>query len=376
MKMRAGCAVLAAMLAVCLLSGCQSGSTKAEKAAVKPDSKPQDAGVDLNDTHDGEQDQKFRTIRTRDPKTGRIITKQVPVKPSNDEQPKTRTVRIRDPKTGETIEKQVPINLPGKDQPKTRTVRTRDPKTGRAITKQVPVTTTSSKPTTPGECELTWSEKCTVRQAYDAIQALFYETLGLSKLPIGQGGSVAIDKISAKVRGRSANNVIFSVYVVFDAPDVSIITLKAEGKTQRSDILKKQTLFIRSKISEAIAKKPEVVDVKPVSMPYPKTLILDHSIDHVYSVVYGWQKNEKFRLDNRGYSSGKYYKRLRCSTGSGIDFSFSIRMIDVNKTKLVIDVKDFEGKDEFKMILKSLEVALKALEQPAEVGETAAEAGL
>jgi hypothetical protein len=55
--------------------------------------------------------------------------------------PSTRTVQFRDPRTGRTITRVVPVGDPNDvpaSGPSYRTVQTRDPRTGRTITQQVP----------------------------------------------------------------------------------------------------------------------------------------------------------------------------------------------------------------------------------------------
>ena len=63
---------------------------------------------------------KTRKVRTRDPKTGRVVTKDVPVSEevdSNDKDKKTRTVRIRNPKTGRMVTKKVQFSFASLLQP-------------------------------------------------------------------------------------------------------------------------------------------------------------------------------------------------------------------------------------------------------------------
>jgi len=61
----------------------------------------------------GESRAKVRTVVTRDPRTGRTITQEVPVADANSvsaESPTAyRTIQIRDPRTGQTTTQQVPV---------------------------------------------------------------------------------------------------------------------------------------------------------------------------------------------------------------------------------------------------------------------------
>ena len=378
MKIRVGL-VLAAVAGVVWLSGCQSSAGKTEEptaAAAKWVEKPAAA-----ETADAEKP-KTRTVRMRDPKTGEIITKEVPIASgtasrvssttSSDDKPKTRAVRTRDAATGRIVTKEVPVTTtPPDDKPKTRTVRTRNPKTGEIVSKEVPVPT--SEPTKPASepFEITWSEKCSVEQAFNATNQLLYETLGLQK--VGKGGGYyyepVSDYISATMKARSTIDVTFDVYIVLDSDESVMITIKQTGGKHPTEIIQKHIMFVKQKISEAIIKEPEAADVEPA--PFPKTIVLNSSVDQIYTDINNWVKEAG--LQNPSPPGGdRYYRWINCRSASGIEFSFRIRMIDVDKTKLTINIEKYEGKDELNVILKSLEAALVELDKPAEAVDEAA----
>ncbi len=224
--------------------------------------------------------------------------------------PKTRTVRTRDPKTGKTVTKQVPI------VPKTRTVTTLDPKTGRRTTKLVPINTGT--------------------------------------------GSVSLksDGLSAIVKAKSVTGIEYDINILLLPPKSCRISMVATGPNP-PDILKKHSFFIKQKISEAI-QNPELQAVaEPV--PYPKTVILEHEVVKVYEILDGWAKNMEF--DCQSHRGDVSYKAFSFSTGSRINFTFKMRLIDTNKTKLQIDIQNYKGKEEFPMILKSLEDILSGLKE-------------
>ena len=208
------------------------------------------------------------------------------------------------------------LDLSGPTDTKTRTVTTRDPKTGRTISRQVPVS-------------------------------------GL--------GSVAVksDGLSAFVRAKSVTGVDYLISIILMPPESCEISIIATGPNP-TDILKKHSVFIQKKISEAIQKQ---VDIS-ASIPYPKTLMLDSDTNEVYSIVNGWRESNHFTtVATEGPRDGDlYYRQLNCRTASGVQIHFSMTLIDTNKTKLKVDIQGYEAKEDFPMILKSMEDMLKKLQ--------------
>ena len=147
------CLVLVALCAVIFFSGCQRSAGKADAAEVTAGQGETEKVVQVEEAHISDTVKvKTRTVCVRNPETGEIIQKQVPIDAGSDREAKprrTRTVRTRDPQTGRTITREVPVSTAttccASDAPKTRTVRIRDPKTGRTVTKQVPIKTTGNQ---------------------------------------------------------------------------------------------------------------------------------------------------------------------------------------------------------------------------------------
>ena len=197
---------------------------------------------------------------------------------------------------------------------KTRTVTTRDPKTGRTISKQVPLDSYSKS-----------------------------------------------DGLSAVLETKTALGVTFRIEMLLklSSPQTTQIIIRAVGSNQPRDILCQQCKILQNKINKAIQHPKQEEKAKPA--PYPKTIILEHEVSEVYEILYEWSKNMEF--DCQSPRGDVFYKALSVNTGSGIDLRLVMRSVDSNKTKLEMDVHDYEGKEEFSMILKSLEDALAGLEE-------------
>ena len=248
----------------------------------------------------------------------------------------------------------------------------------------------SAKPAPPqNACKMTWDENCSIKQTSAATkQAL--EDLGLggsgapktrsvttrnpktgkkiTKLvPINTGtGSVSLksDGLSAIVKAKSVTGIEYNINILLLPPESCRISIMATGSNP-TDILKGHSIFIKQKISEAIQNpEPEAV-AEPA--PYPKTVILEHEVTKVYEILDGWGNNMGF--DCQSSRGDLFYRALSVSTGSGINFRLVMRSIDSNNTKLEMDVGRYEGKEEFPMILKSLEDTLAGLEEDKNTSE-------
>ena len=203
---------------------------------------------------------------------------------------------------------------------KTRTVTTRNPKTGRTISKQVPLDSYSKS-----------------------------------------------DGLSAVLETKTALGITFRIEMLLklSSPERTQIIIRAVGSIQHRDILCQQCEIIQNKINKAIQHpKPEEM-AKPAL--YPKTIIIEHEVSDVYEILYEWSR--KMEFDCQAPRGDVFYKTLSVNTGSGIDFRLVMRSIGSNKTKLEIDAGSYEGKEEFPMILKSLEDALAGLEEDKNVCE-------
>ncbi len=378
MKVRFGL-VLLVVCGVGCLSGCQRSAAKADAAEVTAGQGEAEkiVHVEVTDVSDTVK-VKTRTVCVRNPETGEVVKKQVPIDADSASQPKTRTVRTRDPQTGRTTTKQVPVSTAtasrASDAPTTRTVRTRDPKTGRTVTKQVPIDAGAKpqpKPAASAEnkFETRWEQECTVQQAFNATKQLLYDTFGLEKVYESSRREYyqpKSDTISATLKARSTINIVFDISIVLISPDSSLIVIQASSKTQPKDFVRKHGLYLQARIGEAIAAEPPAA---VETIPYPKTMILDRSLDQVNQSLSDW--NSKAKLTLNASNGDTYYQYKSYRTYSGIQFYFSIHMIDVNQSKLSISILDYKDKDEFPFILKGLEAALAELEKD----QTAAEEG-
>jgi hypothetical protein len=93
-----------------------------------------------------------------------------------------------------------------------------------------------------------------------------------------------------------------------------------------------------------------------------KTKTLNHSIAAVNDTLMSWVKENSFSI-SRNVGGDAFYKYLYCSTAAGIDFKFQMYMTGINETKLDMTVSDQKDREEFPMILKSLEAALDGIGQ-------------
>ena len=376
--------ILLGVLGVVFVGGCQRSASKADNAmAVEQGPAEAVSRVEKEADSAEEAHTRYRTVRTRNPETGEIITKQVPVKSTSDSKQTTRTVRSRDPQTGQIVTKEILINTEATsgegDTQQTRTVRIRDPKTGRTVAKEVPVnsgttrTVTSCDPRSnpsmheeatmmmtqlsEGECETSWRVDCSVETVFDVIRELLYADLKLKELAIdAQLSGGLCDSLSAFLRAYSSSGITFDVRILLESPDRSKITITAYSQTQRRDVLQKHSLYLKDQISEAIAQKMEVI-AESSAYPNPKEMVLDGTVKEIYDVLYQWAIRAGFDIQGRDQYD-LFGGRLTCYTNSGIHLNFNMGLIEDGRTVLRIKADKFEGKGEFKMILKSLEDAL------------------
>ena len=270
----------------------------------------------------------------------------------------------------EDCTKPTPVQVDGSDvvdmeKPKVRTVRMRNPETGKIMTKQVPVTPAE---TSEKKFEIRWQENCSVQKAFEATGRVLYETLRLQKVfDKNRRGSFepVSDYLSGILKARSTINIVFDVTVFLDSADSCVITIKASSETQPKDIIQKHCLFLRQQISEAIQQDPQ-----DESVPYPKTMVFDHTVSQIYDAIHNWAKKAGFDFEGSN-SYDQFYGQINFHTNSRIHFNFQTHLIAPNKTMLEIDIQYYEGKEEFKMILKSLMDGLESMKEDKPVADEA-----
>lgn len=329
-----------------------------------------------------------RTVRVRNPETGRIEIRQVPVKADPAE-------------VTATVEDAVPA-------PSARytTQRVRDPQTGRIVTRRVPVETTAetdkpceeepaappkpdkpdaaSKPKPPVLQEFTvrWEENCPVQQAFEAA-AWVLEDLGLAqgltdyttqrvrnprtgrietRQVMSGNRSARRDKLSAYLEGHATADIKFAISILLTPPESSVIMLTATSQTQPEAVLEQQSLHLKERISEAIAAEP-AEPAEPQAPPYPQTMLLERAVQPVTETLMIWAERQGFKRDTRG-ERDQYYRVVTCETGSGIRFEFTLRLVEPERTRLDIEASNYEGKDEFGMILRGLMETLENMNAP------------
>lgn len=376
MKIRVGW-VLLAIAGVVWLSGCQSSAGKTDEPTAV-EAKPAARSTASIQTEEVEK----QVVHTRDPKTGRMVltSESVTTKtqkpdataPADAEKPRTRTVRTRNPETGEIITKEVPVTTTpaSRAATTTRTVRTRDPNTGRLVTKEVPVTTSASPKPASGPFEITWSETCSVEQAFNATNRLLYETLGLKKVHRGGGYCYEpeSDYTSATLKAYSTIGIKFDVYIVLESDGMVIMKIKPEDSKQPREILEKHLMLIKHKITEAISKEPQTAHK---AVPYAKSMVFDGTVEQICKAIFQWTQTTG--LDINKYENDQFSGLMTCDTKSGMRLVLRISLVGTDRTQVEVVPDNYEG-DELPMILRSLTEILSNLKQPAEAVDEAAAA--
>ncbi|MHC5139084.1 MAG: hypothetical protein ACYSOF_04240, partial [Planctomycetota bacterium] len=106
---------------------------------------------------------------------------------------------------------------------------------------------------------------------------------------------------------------------------------------------------------------------------YNETKTLNHPIAAVHGTLSAWVKENSFTFGRNSSGGDAFYKYFSCYTAAGMEFSFKMYLIDANKTKLEMTAGGQKDREEFPMILKSLEAALDGIGQaqpePAAVSE-------
>lgn len=228
--------------------------------------------------------------------------------------------------------------------------------------------------------ELTWEENCSVEQAFDAAGRVLEEmglaaqsgqtrtirvrdprtgrtvTKNVSTRPEGQS-----DGLSAILEARSTANIEFNITILLMPPESCQLNIRTTSSARPEDVLERQNLYLKQKISEAVRQELTQTDDMDQPSDYPKMMVFDRTVDQVYSVLYSWAGRENFEHGSSGRD--RYYKVIECKAASEIQFIFTLRLIDANKTRLEIDASNYAEKDEFKVILQSLTKALEELKQ-------------
>jgi len=231
----------------------------------------------------------------------------------------------------------------------------------------------SEKPKPPlKEYRETWREECAVEQAYLAAVSVL-EDLGLrqssgqsrtvttrdprtgrtitQQVPSGSGGRS--DGLSAFLEAGTTAGIQYRINMLLVPPASTEITIFASSQNQPESILRSQSEYLRQKIAEAIQQGP----VQEESVPYPKVMVFDSGTNGVYSSLIQWATKQGFKLNTS--EGDQYYRSLSCTSASGIQFQFFIRLIESNKTKLEMNVSDYQNKEEFAVILQGLTEALE-----------------
>lgn len=356
----AGCGVL-------FLSGCQRSTARPPKA-------------------DFSEPPKERAVRQdRKPKAPKPAEPQAPAAVEADKQP-ARRVRNNAEKPKQADQK-APASPEAAGSPKTRTVRMRDAKTGRTVTKRVPVEPgdkQGDEPVDPGENKFTihWKQACSVEQAFEVCQDMLTDLnlkiagassrtvrtrdprLGRTvekKVPVAGGYK---DGLSASLQATSSVGIDYTIEIVLLPPDSCRVLLAVESDSQPAKILEEHALYLNQEIKRAIQQvlanpvqgqtRDDICDV----------IVLDQDLAQSYEMIYQWSRKWRF---NRKESEGDSYsyKKMRFETGSEIEIVFFLRMLEQEKTKVEIEMQEIAGKDESAVIWESLKNTLLGKEDAA-----------
>ena len=247
-----------------------------------------------------------------------------------------------------------------------------------------PCSKKAQKPVPQVKYAVSWEEKCLVEQASSAC-AMVLEDFGLGDAhnrsrtvrrrdsktgrTVTQRISVEgrTDDFSSFFRGRTTAGIEFQISILLMPPETSAITVTATSRDQSKEVLKRQSEYLKQKISEIIQQGP----AQEEPLPYPEMMIINRTVDEVFDAIYAWAREANFDVEsNSGH--GRFYAQITSHSRSGIHLNFTMRLIDSNKIKLEIDIEGYEGKEEFKMILKSLLDVLQSLEKDKPIAEEAA----
>lgn len=222
-------------------------------------------------------------------------------------------------------------------------------------------------PVTLNAYTVSWTEECGVRQAFSAALGSI-EQLGINQIPRSNVRGSSLEKVpianydtgdelSASLYAVATADISFQVKMLLLPPESTEITIIAASETQPRDILKKQSDYLKQKISERIA-HPTLPDEQVI---LPKTMTFDGTPDGVYWVLSQWADKKGFKRVNTG-NGDQYYRSLSCSSASGIRFFFGMRLVDSGTTRLDIKVSNYENKDEFTIMQSDLLEVLESIQ--------------
>ncbi|MHC5082927.1 MAG: hypothetical protein ACYTET_03180 [Planctomycetota bacterium] len=105
---------------------------------------------------------------------------------------------------------------------------------------------------------------------------------------------------------------------------------------------------------------------------YTEIMTLNKTVPLVQDAIILWAKNKGFQVSSKYSGGDQFYRYCSFDTASGIDFNFKMRLTESNQTTLEMNIRNHEDKEDFPMILKSLQDMLAELNQDKPVPENAA----
>ncbi|MHC5154733.1 MAG: hypothetical protein ACYSO4_00855 [Planctomycetota bacterium] len=321
---------------------------------------------------------------------------------------KTRTVRTREPKTGKTVTKRVPVST-GSGSDSGRIYFKSDGLSAYVNAKSVTgieyrinillmppescriaITATGPNPSDilkehstfikqkiseaiqnpPAEAEevtetLPYPETMVFDRTVSQVYNVIYNWSRQEKLDHSRGNSN--DKYYRDARVNCASRIEFTFQMRLIDDNKTKLEIKAsgyEGKDEFDLILKTLTESMEALKTDEPASK---------TAAYNETKTLNHPIAAVHGTLSAWVKENSFTFGRNSSGGDAFYKYFSCYTAAGMEFSFKMYLIDANKTKLEMTAGGQKDREEFPMILKSLEAALDGIGQaqpePAAVSE-------
>lgn len=304
-----------------------------------------------------------RTVRTQDPKTGRIVTKQVPVTRGGTGPVHTRNDRLSgivSAKSTAKTEYVINVSLIPPESCRIEIVATGPNPTdilkkhnkyikgkiSEAIENPVQEQDVTAEP-------LPYPETMIFERTVNDVYRVIYNWARAEKFD--QDSGRGDDKYYRYIECKSDSKIRFIFRIRLIDENKTKLEMKVTDYEDKDEF----NVILKSLLEALQELKEDQLEPKTATT-YTETKLLDNPISAVYDALVSWAKNNGFNI-GRNTGGDAFYKYLYCHTTSGIDFSFDLRLIDVDITKLKMTVGDQRDKEEFPMILKSLEAALEKI---------------
>lgn len=312
-----------------------------------------------------------RSVTTRDPKTGRTITKQVPITTTRTSSTRSSSgsVNFRSDGLSATLMVrsvagiefqivillipenacQVTINASSLEQA-TDILKQQSNHLKQKISQAIQNPEAEPEPVITDE-SLPYPETMVFDRTIDQVSSTIYNWSQRERFKHSGGGE---DKYYRSAYCEGASRIKFEFQVRLINDNKTKLDIRASGYEGKDEF----NLILKGLLETLQELQTDQPDSKTVD--YIKTISLDHTISSIYQTLVSWIKENSFTF-GRNSGGDAFYRYFSCRTAAGIEFNFQTYLIDTNKTKLEMTVGGQENREEFPMILKSLESALKSI---------------